>query len=318
MADLPTLSARWLADHHGVITRASAPRRTASVAATRQRLVGAGVLRCVGQGRLRDRDRSGHPRTALRGAVAPLIRGGFVTGPTAGMLAGLRRMPRASALHFSIHHGVHVTQDTGIRFRQTTVIWAIDRHVRRRRHRRRFVATARLRPRRRPPPTRSRVGRPAAAARAASDRATSSWPSIGGSDIRRGPGQACFAGRCRRSASAPNESHPGGRPRRCAPSTPRCRSSTRQRWSGPSSGRTARIDLAVPAIRWGVELDIHPEHRTFDGHARDARRRRDMHGSHGRSRWSPSSTWPTSRHSPTSSSTHYRLRAVQSECVVMG
>ena len=43
-----------------------------------------------------------------------------------------------------------------------------------------------------------------------------------------------------------------------------------------SNGRTARIDLAVPSIRWGIELDIHPEHRTFDGHARDARRRRDL------------------------------------------
>lgn len=43
-------------------------------------------------------------------------------------------------------------------------------------------------------------------------------------------------------------------------------------------GRTARIDLAVPSIRWGIELDIHPEHRTFDGHARDAQRRRNLHG----------------------------------------
>jgi hypothetical protein len=44
-----------------------------------------------------------------------------------------------------------------------------------------------------------------------------------------------------------------------------------------SNGKTARIDLAVPDVRWGIELDIHPEHRTFDGHAADAKRRRDMH-----------------------------------------
>jgi len=44
-----------------------------------------------------------------------------------------------------------------------------------------------------------------------------------------------------------------------------------------ADGRTARIDLAVPEVRWGVELDIHPEHRTLDGSARDARRSRQVH-----------------------------------------
>jgi len=33
----------------------------------------------------------------------------------------------------------------------------------------------------------------------------------------------------------------------------------------------------VPSVRWGIELDIHPEHRSFEGHAADAARRRDMH-----------------------------------------
>ncbi len=42
-------------------------------------------------------------------------------------------------------------------------------------------------------------------------------------------------------------------------------------------GRTARIDLAVRNARWGIELDIHPEHHTVDGAARDAQRRRDLH-----------------------------------------
>lgn len=39
----------------------------------------------------------------------------------------------------------------------------------------------------------------------------------------------------------------------------------------------ARIDLAVPEIRWGIELDLHPEHRSIEGHAGDARRYRDLH-----------------------------------------
>ncbi len=38
-----------------------------------------------------------------------------------------------------------------------------------------------------------------------------------------------------------------------------------------------RIDLAVPDVRWGVELDIHPEHRSLEGHAADAERRRQLH-----------------------------------------
>ena len=37
------------------------------------------------------------------------------------------------------------------------------------------------------------------------------------------------------------------------------------------------IDLAVPPVRWGMELDIHPEHLTLEGRARDARRYRSLH-----------------------------------------
>ena len=37
------------------------------------------------------------------------------------------------------------------------------------------------------------------------------------------------------------------------------------------------VDLAVPDIKWGIELDIHPEHRSIEGHAGDARRYRSLH-----------------------------------------
>ena len=36
----------------------------------------------------------------------------------------------------------------------------------------------------------------------------------------------------------------------------------------PADGVTIHVDLAVPAVRWGIELDIHPEHRSVDGHQR--------------------------------------------------
>jgi hypothetical protein len=41
--------------------------------------------------------------------------------------------------------------------------------------------------------------------------------------------------------------------------------------------RLAHIDLVVPDTKWGTELDIHPEHRSLEGHANDARRYRDLH-----------------------------------------
>lgn len=41
---------------------------------------------------------------------------------------------------------------------------------------------------------------------------------------------------------------------------------------------SVRFDLAIPAIRWVLEVDVHPEHRTVDGqggdHRRDRRSRR--------------------------------------------
>lgn len=128
MADLPALSTRWLADHHGVITAARLRDHGVS-RATRQRLVSAGFLRSVAKGVyvIATAPVTLEQRCTMLCAAHP---GGFVTGATAGILAGLRRMPRSSALHFSTNHGLHVTQDMGIHFRQTTVIWTIDRYVR--------------------------------------------------------------------------------------------------------------------------------------------------------------------------------------------
>jgi len=42
-------------------------------------------------------------------------------------------------------------------------------------------------------------------------------------------------------------------------------------------GITVHLDFGVPSARWAVELDIHPEHRTVDGHHRDAGRIRSLH-----------------------------------------
>jgi very-short-patch-repair endonuclease len=34
----------------------------------------------------------------------------------------------------------------------------------------------------------------------------------------------------------------------------------------------ARFDVAIPDVRWALEIDVHPEHRTVEGAARDNRR----------------------------------------------
>ena len=46
---------------------------------------------------------------------------------------------------------------------------------------------------------------------------------------------------------------------------------------GLLDGSSVRLDLAVPGARWGIELDIHPDHLLLDGTARDKRRDRKCH-----------------------------------------
>jgi hypothetical protein len=42
-------------------------------------------------------------------------------------------------------------------------------------------------------------------------------------------------------------------------------------------GRKITIDLAVPSVRWGVEIDVHPGHLMLDGTSRDKGRDRQCH-----------------------------------------
>ncbi len=43
------------------------------------------------------------------------------------------------------------------------------------------------------------------------------------------------------------------------------------------NGRSLTVDLAVPAVRWGVEVDVHPGHLLLDGTSRDKWRDRQCH-----------------------------------------
>ena len=38
-----------------------------------------------------------------------------------------------------------------------------------------------------------------------------------------------------------------------------------------------RLDLAIPAIRWGIEIDVHPDHLFLEGTTKDKRRDRKCH-----------------------------------------
>jgi Transcriptional regulator, AbiEi antitoxin len=274
MPGLNQAAQQWLSEHHDVIT--SAALRSAGVGrSTTARLVRAGVLR---------RDHKGvfvsaASRPTLEQRCVVLCAAhpeGFLTGPTAGMLLGLRRMPSSAAIHFSVRHGVNLPESTGVHFRQTTVLPPEHRTVRG--HgivtgswaRLAFDLAADLRP----------LDHLSVLQQMLHERKLTVAELVTierrlGHPAR--PGSGLFRRSLEKVVGAlPNESHPEvvlaeALRERGIPIENQSRVIRR------SNGRTARVDLAVPAIRWGIELDIHPEHRTFEGQASDAQRTRDLH-----------------------------------------
>ena len=273
MPGLTSAATKWLTDHHGVIT-AERLRLCKVGRKTILRLVDGGVLQIIERGIYRATSvrESLEQRCALLCAAHP---GGFITGPTAGTLAGLRRMPRHAPIHLSVHHRAHLADAPGVRLRRTTSLTSADRLARddgitvaswarlafdlaadlrsldhlsvlhQLLHEKRVTADELVAIER-------RLGHPAR------------------------PGSGRFRYNLERLGSAPNESHPEV----VLAEALRSRGvpvEHQTRVVRTSTGREARIDLAVPDIRWGIELDIHPEHRTFEGQAHDAVRTRDLH-----------------------------------------
>jgi len=274
VSDLTPSACTFLASHHGVITGPTLHRYKVT-SATTQRLVRVGFMYSPYKGVyvLAAAPPTLEQRCAILSAAHP---SGFVTGPTAGTLWGLRRMPRTFALHFSVRHGVHLEHERGLWLRQTTVLPPEHRQ-----HRPDGITTASW----------SRLAFDLAADLAPLDhlsvleqllherRITPEELVAIGTRLchpaRRG--SAVFReSMARLSPSPPNESHPEV----VLADALRLRNvpvEHQTRLVRSANGRTARIDLAVPEVRWGVELDIHPEHRTLDGRANDARRERDLH-----------------------------------------
>ena len=272
MSDLPTITLEWLAAHHGVIT--TRVLRTHGVArSTITRLADGGVLqrRSPGVFVLRSTPPSIEQRCAVLCATHP---SGFVTGPTAGSLSGLRRMPRTSPLHYSIRHGIHIVDVAGVHWRQTT---ALSTHDRRPRHdgivlaswaRLAFDLAADLGPLDHLSVVNQLVDeRRVTVEELAVIERRLGHPARPGSDLFRRTLESL-------GRQPANQSHPEvvlaeALRQHGVPVVHQARVA--------AESRDLHVDLAVPELRWGIELDIHPEHRSYEGHADDARRRRQMH-----------------------------------------
>jgi hypothetical protein len=272
-ARLPDDLARWLIDHHGVVTTATL--RSFGIRSTGlERLVDSGFLRRLERGSfaLATAAPTLEHRCRVLCCAHPA---GFVTGPTAGMLGGLRRQPN-SVLHFATLHGRRLDPVAGVRFRQTTVIAESDRvhrpdgivvaswtrlafdlagDLRQLDHRsvvhqlleRRLVTVEEL----------AAIGR------------RLSHPARRGSTTFR-----------RTLATLDGEPHHDSHPELVLRDALVARG-VPVRAQVPvtrADGVVLHVDLGVAAARWGVELDIHPEHRSVEGHQRDSARVRSMHG----------------------------------------
>jgi hypothetical protein len=259
----------WLAAHHNVITSARLTKCRVGDS-TLHRLVRTGVLerRTRGVYVLGGSTATLEQRCAIVCAAHPA---GFITGPTAGMLAKLRRMPAAASLHFASRHGVHLDAELGVLHRQTCALGPSDRTCRGdgitvassarlafdlardlRQLDHRSVVQQLLDQRRVTVGELDAVGeRLCHPARPGSATFRRTLSALGGGAAQDSHGEVALLDALRRRG-IPAEAQV------------------------PVVGDAAPIhlDLGVAAVRWGVELDIHPEHRTLEGHRRDAARRR--------------------------------------------
>jgi hypothetical protein len=201
---------------------------------------------------------------------------GFVTGPSAGKLLGLRRMPSTSRVHFSISHGSNIGVLDQVTLRQSTKV--PPAHVHRRGDGIRVASPARL----------------------AFDLARDLSPI----DHRSVVEQLLSEGRCSLGGLAAvakvlvHPARPGSErfvatlmergPSSAAESHPEVLVAEGLRRRGVPvvlqvddlrlpNGRRIRLDMAVPDVRWAVEIDAHPAHLLLDGTTRDKQRDRWCH-----------------------------------------
>ena len=264
-----------LRDHHGMAT---GPMLRANGLGRRSldRLVADGVLEVLHE-RVFHVASSPLTVTARCSALCLAYPAAFITGPVGGRFMGLRRMPRSAPIHLGIGHGHHVGPLPGVRLRQS-----------------RNIATADLQPRR---PDGIRL---ASAPRLMFDLGADLSPQDHASVVE----QLLRDGRCSYAAmlaTARRLIHPR-RPgsvvvagtleargdRRAVDSHPELvvadalravgvPAETPQHWLELPNGGRARIDIAVPVVKWGVEVDVHPDHLLLEGTTKDKARDRQCH-----------------------------------------
>jgi len=269
MADLTPKASRVARSQHGVITikqlvAAGVSRTTA------RRLDASGVL--VGDHksvrRLASALRTLEQRCAELCLAHPSI---FVTGPTAGSLMGLRRMPRHSPITVSSAHQLHL-EHSGVVHRRSRRVDPSD--IRRRDD---GIAIAQ--------PTRLAFDLAATlddrTHRSVVDQLMHEHDvdlSALAATARRlchpaRPGSVRFATTLGTLTGFPTESDAELRVARALldRGVP---VETNRTWLDLPNGRRARLDLSVAAIRWGIEIDVHPSHLGVIGSTDDKRRDR--------------------------------------------
>jgi very-short-patch-repair endonuclease len=262
------------ASHLGLAT--SAMLDTVGISGpTRQRLVRNGLLNRQHKGVYRI---VSAPETLESRCLALCMRypAGFITGPTGGKLLRLRRMPSPEPIHICIPHGMHYRPHEGVIFHQSTSILPIDSF---RRDDGLVIASW-----------------PRLAFDLARDLDETDHASVVEqilADKRCTLGTLCGIGRRlihefragseafattlrQRISGGPLESHPEVLIARALAARGVPVVAQLQQLVLPN-GNKIRIDLAVPDIRWAIEIDIFPDHYGLRGSAKDKQRDRQCH-----------------------------------------
>jgi hypothetical protein len=201
---------------------------------------------------------------------------GYITGPTAGRLMNLRRMPNDPLVHFAVAHGAHIGPFEGVQLRQSTKIETA--HVVTRGDGIRIASPARLAfdlaRDLRPLDHRSVIEQLLKERRTTAQALTR----VGKLLVHPArPGSSLFiATMLSRGEGRAAESHPEvvvaeGLRRRGVPVE------LQVRYLALPNGRRIRLDMAVPSVRWAVEVDVHPDHLLVDGTTKDKQRDRWCH-----------------------------------------
>lgn len=200
---------------------------------------------------------------------------GFITGPTAGGYLGPRRMPRASKIHLCLPHPIHINEPDGVLLRQSTRIGPLD--VRTLENGMRIPSWARLLFDLAADLNETSLTSVIDQVICAGD---SSIGELGAISIRlchptRRGSELFQRTLSERGNRMPVDSHPEltvmeGLLARGVPVEP-------QDELRLPNGKRIRIDLAVSAIRWAVEVDVHPEHGIQRGIVSDKQRDRQLH-----------------------------------------